>query len=332
LLARSGSNWVLYNFRGEVIRTFTEEEIPARRAVFSLSSDFDVRNERILINPSERNALILDLDGNEVIPPVYSDVRMTFLPGGQVSISENWAVVSTDTEHGIICIITGDIVLPLRPRNYANLALSLYDENTAVVIDAVGCEYRERERTFIDIATNTEIPPPESYRGYTEPQTQEGLPYEITFIQYGDYDDYGFGINDLQGNEIFPQNLLSVRRFGENLLRICDEQDGIRQSRLYDFTTWEEILPRHDFIDLPSGGGYSNRRERPFDEGLALINQGGTRWSLSMIGGAWGVITDTGEIVVPAIMNFERVRYESNGIFAVRRDGKWGFIRVEIPA
>jgi len=331
LLARGDRRWILYNFRGERIRTFAGGEIPVGATAFYATNDFDVRNERILFNPRERNAFVLDLDGNEVIPPIYNSIMLTTWNTGENKASENRAIVWTEEEHGIICIITGDIVLLLRPISNTHLSLGLYDENTAVIVEAVGFEGREMEFTFIDIATNTEIPRPEGFRNYREPRSHGNVPYELIYNHDCEYETL-IGINDLQGNEIFPPTLSNVRRFGENLVRICDRPDETEymwQSRLFDFTTWEEILPRHDFIDLPNGGGYSTRGESLFDEGLALINQGSTFcWQRNRRGGNWGVISDTGEIIIPAIMNFEYVRYESNDIFAVQRDGKWGFIRL----
>ena len=44
--------------------------------------------------------------------------------------------------------------------------------------------------------------------------------------------------------------------------------------------------------------------------------------------GRWGIINRAGQIVIPAELAFERVMQTTEGLTAVQRDGKWGFIRI----
>ncbi|MCL2199358.1 MAG: WG repeat-containing protein [Defluviitaleaceae bacterium] len=163
LLARSTRHWVLYTSQGKAIRIFSEEEIPAAAGAFTTSNCFDVRGDRILINPWERNTLLLDTDGNEIVPPIYSFITFTNWIQHEGTPSGNWAYVSVGTEQGVICIITGEFIIPL--RHLENSHLLIYDENTAIIVEHTGFEYRERVFTFINISTNqiTERPEGVSY-------------------------------------------------------------------------------------------------------------------------------------------------------------------------
>jgi len=48
----------------------------------------------------------------------------------------------------------------------------------------------------------------------------------------------------------------------------------------------------------------------------------------ALIGGKWGFIDTSGNLIIPAELEYDLVYPIVDGMAAVRRDGKWGFVAV----
>jgi hypothetical protein len=246
----------------------------------------------------------LDYEGNYLIPPVYDRILIhtaEHLTARHVRVREEslWGIWDLDA---------GELVVPVEYES-----LSIINESLARAFDGENYFY-------INIPENRVLDIPYDFNVITW-RTPDG--FMRTFVGDEYEEPMRFGLIDSEWNEIFAPQYAEISFFSNNLLRIGDAPNGFLRSqrRLLEISTWEEVLPRHDFIDEPSSG-------------FARINQGGNWIQLNehedeIINGSWGFINEAGEIIIPPILQFERVMPAHEGIAAVQRDGKWGFIQIE---
>ena len=259
---------------------------------------------------------IIDTNGNFVLPPTFESMRFTSKPSDElVQIGargqdgfELW---------GFFDMTTLEIVVPMKYRS-----LWINGENRAEAITSWP-ETREESRSIIilDIAENREIATLTYYFGDGGLSNFHGN-HAIFHIGEGWGDFWRAGLIDRDGREVLPPIYYSLRHFSDTLLIIDDNPLGRfrQQGRLVDTTTWEDVLPWHDHIGL-------------VHDGIAAINTGGewiqfSEWMNEIINGYWGFIDETGQIIIPPVLEFQRAASVSEGIAAVQVDDKWGFIRI----
>ena len=264
----------------------------------------------------------IDFEGNYVVTPKYNAInRVSDMPEGLVFVYIG-DPLRWDGLWGILDVNSNELVVPVQHRD-----LWIIGENLAIATaDSWGSRVlgEPTSYTLIDITDGREIATGtlDFHDGIVQGFYGN---FAIFTIGEGSGGYWRFGLIDRMGKEILPPIYYMLLHFSDNLLvindsipadRFCNRQQG----RLVDTATWEEILPWHDFIGTPTNG-------------LALINTGGEWVSFDdradeIINGYWGFIDAAGQIVIPPILAFEHVQTVSEGIAAVQRDGKCGFIRI----
>ena len=245
--------------------------------------------------------------GEEVAPPADRYV-VPFLSNGLTVVSHDdlWGIIDADGNY---------VVLP----RYHHLRLVC--ENLALATTEPWPEWGEPiSLILIDITDNREI------ATLTYVFKDGGIhDFRGDFAIFSIGEAWGaywyVGLIDRAGREVLPPIYHNIRHFTDDLLIIDDDPAGRRrlQGRIVN-AALEEILPWHDHIGWVS-------------DGLATLNTGGEwipfgEWGDEIINGLWGFIDETGHVVIPPVMAFDRVAPVSEGIAAVELDGKWGFIRV----
>ena len=267
----------------------------------------------------------IDFEGNYILTPKYNAINRVHM---SPDMPEGLALVfigdplEWDGLWGILDVNSNEIIVPVQHRDLwiigENLALATADYWRTRVLG------EPTSYTLIDITDGREIATGTFDFSDGMLQRFHGN-FAIFTVGEAGAGYWRHGLIDRAGKEILPPIYYSIRHLSDDLLIINDSTPidrfcHRRQGRLINNTTWEEVLPWHDFI-----GELSN--------GMALINIGGS-WlspaegSNEIVDGYWGFIDDAGQIVIPPVLAFERVQSVSEDIAAVQRDGKWGFIRI----
>lgn len=148
-----------------------------------------------------------------------------------------------------------------------------------------------------------------------------------------------FGIVDMQGREIAPPIYGLARSFSPGIAEVAvgtaqpeEVSWGWRWApfdgrRGLVGANGETVLAlEYDYIGWPGDGG------------LAVANIGG-QWTRAAEGdgllietGRWGFIDSGGNIAVPAELDYDFVERPSEGMAAVERGGKWGFVSLDFDS
>jgi len=264
-----------------------------------------------------------DMEGNQLLPPIFDRIELSNMPEN-LAMVYNLCPDTGVTLGGIANINTAEIIVPIRYHH-----LWYIGESRAIAFHPETFLRENRSpqdlitKILIDVATGKEI----AEITYAFDTGHISNFYGgVAVISTGDAWDNNWraGLIDNMGREIFPPVNAHIRHFTKQLLILDDRDERVfsHKGRILCKHTWEEVLPWHDHVGR-------------LVEGLALINTGGTwvpfeEWIDEIVGGYWGFINETGYIVIPAMLDFDRVSLVRNNanIAAVQRDGKWGIIYV----
>ena len=246
--------------------------------------------------------------GEEVIPLTYSFAQ---------PFRDGIAVVRKDVLWGAIDK-RGDVVVPFIHEfsshvwpyirtaqiDYGNqvMALTIYGlhfvgEDLAVA--ALRLDDGSYVRILINAATGHEIAMLDGWLEYF----RYGM--AVTFKTYSEDGAMQYGLVDTTGRVILPMGAHgAIRHFTPELLVVSEGKYPTPVGLMDIEGNW--VLPPI-FYSIWSMG-----------EGLAWTSLDDRR----------GVITMTGEILIPTELDFEWSLGMSEGLVAVRREGKWGFIRI----
>jgi len=302
--AQRDQGWGFINARGEEVIPFIYEQ------------NTGVSPSGLIL--TIRNGLrgLMDTNGTYIVPPKYQDIDIFR------DTPHDLAIVRRDDRRGLLNIVTGEYIIP---PEFATVRL--LGENIAALLPWQEQEIQRRGDypvtfTLFCIRERREISTV-TYNFHTGHISAFRGGFSIIATGDGWGDCWRLGLIDTQGNEIIPPIYDSMNHFSDYLLRI-DYLGGRfrRQGRLLCKRTWDEVLPWHDFISHPQNG-------------FAIINTGGEwihygEWMDEIVGGYWGFIDEYANIIIPPTLDFQRVRPVSEGIAAVQRNDKWGFIAVNL--
>ena len=266
---------------------------------------------------------LVDAEGNYVVPPMFeflSDWRPLNMAAVfyefDDSFDSNEPVFGAHSRGGIICMMTGEILVPV--QYYGLRIMSANMARAFAVRPTHDCIYFYIY--LIDISENQVI------STLVVPASVDIFDFHVfqfvddtAIVQTGDImvGTMQFALIDRDGNYLIPFGEFGdISRFGEDLLLVGSSGD-----KLLDAHTLEEVFPAHFYIGVNSAG-------------LSVINNGGvparSAWwhMLVPLGGQWGFISNLGEEVIPAMLEFQRVMHVSAGMARVQRDDRWGLIRV----
>lgn len=199
--------------------------------------------------------------------------------------------------------------------------------------------------------------------GLIDKKSNDILPPIFSRLVYIENELYKFKINNLyglvssKGNIILPNIYNGIGKFEDNLACVqvnVLSDDRYEQKKLYGYvdSLGNEILPpKYEFIGkrnykfavvmknkLWGLFGIENHQLKIFPnasflgpcmENLCKINIGGIydKNSKKTTGGLWGYVSVDGQIVIEPI--YEQAYSFSDGMAAVKLNGKWGFINSE---
>ena len=199
--------------------------------------------------------------------------------------------------------------------------------------------------------------------GLINTKSEDILPPIFQWLKLSDNGLYKFKMNEMygfvdsNGNITIPNRYHRIGKFEDNLAVVTikkEAKDYGKYSCLYGFidNCGKEILPPvYEYMGKKSEGKVvlmKNNIWGIFDiktkdtrmvlhanyigickEGLFRFNVGGTfdKSNSKMTGGTWGYINTKGQIIISPI--YEKVLGFSDGIAAVKQNGKWGFIGVD---
>lgn len=261
---------------------------------------------------------LIDFEGNYILPIIFT--RIWEQP------DSDWAIVTEGGySAGLVDITTGEFILPLE-----FYTLNILGENRAkasIESNEHRWEHHNPIRSFylIDIAENRIITTI-TYNFDTGNIGNFHGNYAVISVGNAWGDDWRLGLIDRNGQEVRPPIYRTMHNFTDTLMHIDDCPQGRfrMQGRLYYTNTWEEILPWHDQIGQ-------------LRYNLATINKGGNwvqqyEWMDIIINGYWGFINELGEVVIPAVLPFQRVIIVSENMAAVQQNDKWGLIHIYATA
>jgi len=266
---------------------------------------------------------VRDADGNIVLPAIYERVDLHNLPIGLALVTQRSPDHPNAPLGGIVDLHTGEVILPM--QFYLLRAIG-EDRAIALSPDSLNIEHGESTPAtwiLIDITSGQEIGEI-TYAFETGHVSDFNGGFAIISVGNAWGDTWRNGLIDNMGREVIPPVNAGIRHFTDYLLVVDDKDERALalRGRILCKETWEEILPWHDYVGRAQ-------------EGLAVINTGGqwiqwAEWIDQIVGGHWGIIDDTGQVIIPAVLDFTRVALAQGNanIAAVERDGKWGVIAI----
>lgn len=264
-----------------------------------------------------------DREGNQLLPPIFDRIELSSMPEN-LAIVYNRCPDTGETLSGIANIKTAEIIVPIQYHH-----LWYIGESRAIAVhpETFFRENRSPQdlitKILIDVASGEEI----AEITYAFDTGHVSNFYGgVAIISTGDAWDINWrdGLIDNMGREIFAPVNARIRHFTKQLLILDDRDERVfsQRGRILCKHTWEEVLPWHDHVGW-------------LVEGLALINTGGIwipfeEWTDEIVDGYWGFIDETGDIVIPAMLDFSRVSLMRNNanMAAVQRGDTWGIIYV----
>ena len=305
-----------------------------------------LRNNVIEVSRNGKWGLI-DTEGNYVVEPTFDSAQslhryvrrrdFRYFPaphmyGGADGIYDNFAIVRNNLLTGILNLETGEYIVP---SGYMHFYTML---GNGLVLASKGTRGDDYKMGIIDVRTGSIVADfiynDMSWRIYEDEVIRFLYGAEWELRDWDGTEWYGllggrWGLMDLHGNEITSALYSSIRHLISDLFIVSyGNGNGIIN------TSGEIVLP----IEYTHIGSFWH--SHGYDIALAPVNIGAQWvWSLNvesyegfggyaLTGGKWGFIDISGNLVVPAELEYDYVNSVVDGMAAVMRDGKWGFIAV----
>jgi len=284
-------------------------------------------------------------EGRLVVPHIYISISDIYANSAIVYYGE-WPVSGDlNIESGVLNIETGEYIIPL---GYMHIEYNTL--RNGLTFASKGTEGHDLRIGVVDIRTG-EVLVDFMYdhlrweRGVESNYIifQEGAEWERSIWAGGEF--YAlvgglFGVMDAYGNIIVPAIYSSILYMHGSLdlfaVTLWCERNGIKMGVING--SGEIVLPiEYTLID-------SFWHSSGFLTGFAPVNIGADWvWDKNanevdgsgmyvLRGGKWGFIDTSGNLVVPAVLEYDLVYSVTDGMAAVMRDSMWGFISVRADA
>jgi len=268
-------------------------------------------------------------EGRMIVPNIYFGIARTYANYVIVQYGDWWT-------EGVLNIETGEYIIPPGYMHFGN-----NDIRNSLILASRGTEGNDRKMGLVNIRTGEIIVD----FIYDDLRWEQGAEGDYIIFRIGaeweqrDWDGTIFdtlvgglfGIMDAYGNIIAPAIYSAIRYMHESS-DLFAVQRGAKWGVIN--SNGEIVLP----IEFTHIGSFWHPPGFPAD--LAPVNIG-ARWvwdnsahsydgfgTYVLRGGRWGFIDKSGNLVIPAELEYDLVYAVTGGMAAVMRDGKWGFVAV----
>ena len=266
---------------------------------------------------------------------IRSELAIPHIYGGIIDIYDNFAIVhygNWNDLSGVLNIETAEYVVPLGYMRFYNIL------GNGLALVSKGTRGNDYKMGVIDIRTGNII----ADFIYSDINWRIDENDVIKFLSDAEWELlnwdgeewYGlsggrWGLMDLYGNEIVPALYGGIQHFIAGLFIV--EPHSLNMGIIN--IRGEIVLP----LEYTYIGSFWH--PRGFDIVLTPVNKGG-QWvwgrkddsydgyGYTLTGGKWGFIDTSGNLVVPVELDYDFVNPVVDGMAAVMRDGRWGFIAV----
>jgi len=269
------------------------------------------------------------LEGRLVVPNIYSAIDGIYANSAIVRYGDWWTA-------GVLNIETGEYIIPLGYMNFGN-----DDLRNGLIPASKGTAGNDLRVGLVDIQTGEVM----ADFIYDDLRWVGSIARDHIIFRTGaewvrrswDGEEFYaleggfFGVMDAYGNIIIPAIYSDIRYM----------HDSSGLFAVSNGTNWG-IINSNGEVVLPIEYTHIGQFWHPpgFGADLAPVNIGAQLvWDNSadsyegfgdyvLRGGKWGFIDTSGNLVIPAELEYDLVYAVTNGMAAVMRDGKWGFVAV----